>query len=228
MTIKDYEFIQWYLNFIFWILELTIILFVIRKRKYFSTFFFVCFLVESMCWFCDTNFILFNLYRSFPRTLYHAIQTFVIFYACYLFFLLVFYTFINNKKVKSWIFPIAVIGTITSLFILFYNLKNGIYFTHNIAVVHYVSLVPLSIYGLFEINSSEQVYKWNLSPSYLFFCGIMIQFLGNSSYDLFAPWFMKREESLLSIVMTIRLFVWIAFCLFFIAGLYQLGRNNKR
>ncbi len=227
MKLADYEYIQWYLYLLFWLLEFTIIVFVIGKRKNFGSFLFICFLVECISWFTDTQLILFNGYESLPRPFFHTLQIITIFYSNFLFFLVLFYYFILNKKVKKWIIPLAIIGTIGGLLMMYYNIHHGIYFTHYISIIHYVIILSLSIYGIFEMNPSDQQFKWNLSPSYLFYCGIIIQFLGNTTYDLFAPRLMYGEENLLCIIMTIHLFIWILFCLFFIAGLYQLGRNNK-
>lgn len=227
MTIKDYEQIQWFTNFLFWVLELTLIILVIQKKKQLGTLLFICFLASSLHWFIDTNVMLFQVLIKMPLPLRYSIQLFSVLIPHFLLNMILFHHYFHNKLVKKMILPLSIIGIVSFLVILYINQANGIYLTLYLPIVSYIIVLPLSIVGVFELNPKEKIYKWNLSPSFLFFSGILIQFLGNSPYDLFAPMLMKLDENLLSILLTIRLFIWVAFCLFIIAGLYQIGRERR-
>ncbi len=226
MTIKDYVIIQWYFNIVYWVLEFIIIWMIINKRKEFKPFLFYNFLFSSIYWFADTNSILMGYLN---KGFYINIMTnfILIFYSNFLFYMVIFYHYTWNEKLKKMIIPLSFLYLIASLFTINYNLNHGLFFSINNSAVSYLIVLPISIFLVFEHHPSELNYKWNLSPSYLFNIAILIELLANSAFLLFSGLLVNLNEHILTVLAIIRLFIWIAFCLFFIAGLYQLGREKK-
>lgn len=222
MTFAEYRHIQWYVNLLFWVLELTIFFQVIRTRKAFNPFFYYFFLLTIGMWFFDTNCVLFSQ-LAIPFT---RILQFLYVIVFYFWFNLAFYYFVifKEKYKKTFLFLLLLHLVLASILVINNYLKNQ-NLASNIMLLDELMILPLCVYSLFQLNESDKQYKWHVSPNFLFTSAIFIDFLANSILFLAGGVLLIENKELLSILLIIRMFTWFIYCVCFIIGLNLLRKT---
>lgn len=226
MTLEYYFSLQYKMNFVYWIVEILMILLLLNRRKHLSPIVFYALLFFLITMFLDTNLILFRTAKHFIDFQVVIFQFIEIEIGVFGMLLILFFYFILDKKWIKWFWPTLFFHSLMVFGIIYYNYKSNIHLTYNIMVSNFITLLPLSLISIFQIQDYERKYKWNLSPAFLINCAILIDTLGNSAYSLFST-SLSKTESVFSIILIVRLFLCLLVYLFYIFGIYQLGKELK-
>ena len=224
MTLADYRTIQWYMNFLFWVLELTMIIQLLLARKAFSKFMFGLFLIAMLDSFIDTNLVLLKVFNN--DSINRILFVFNAFVSQYWFHLALFYFVIFKKKFAKLFLSILIFHFVLAIIFIVSNYINGLRITTYLMALNSFFILPLSLFSIFQFREEDIAFKWYLSPEYLFSSAIFIEFFGNAVLNISGSFLLKNYEEILYIVLTFHLFTWVVFCLMFIYGLRIMRKKQ--
>lgn len=224
MTLADYRTIQWYMNLLFWVLELTMIIQLFLARKAFSKFMFGLFFIAIFYWFFDTNIV---LWQVFGDTILRDFMSFFDVYVIqFLFYLAFFYYVIFNKKHKRVFLILFSSHLVLSISFMLINYLNHERISSHLIALDTFFILPLSLFSIFQFREEDIAFKWYLSPEYLFSSAIFIELFGNAVLNISGSFLLNNYEEILYLVLTFHLFTWVVFCLMFIYGLRLMRKKQ--